>query len=108
MRNNRYIILLKLLRESERPRASVTGTYFKALGELRAEARMAHREAITSKADFAEVARIWLEIQASLAMLSVAWFVPRRPGWGLALGRVATSRLDAVLWRPASATLSSQ
>ena len=108
MQNNRYIILLKLLRESERPRASVTGTYFKALGELRAEARMAHREAITNKADFADAARLWLEVQGALAILAAAWFVPRRLGWGLALGQLATFRLDAALWRGPSATLSPQ
>jgi hypothetical protein len=106
MRNNRYIILLKLLREAERPRVSVTGTYFKALGELRTEASRAHKEAIANKADFADAARIWLEVQFSLAALSAAWFLPRRLGWGLALGRSATSRLDAALWSGSPAALS--
>jgi hypothetical protein len=106
MQNNRYIILLKLLRESERPRASVTGTYFRALGELRTEAQRVHQEAIANKADFAEAARIWLEVQFSLAVLSAAWFIPRRLGWGLAVGKLATFRLDGALWSGPSAAVS--
>jgi hypothetical protein len=102
MQNNRYIILLKLLRESERPKASVTRTYFKALGELRAEADQAHARAIAGKADFAEALQIWLEVRFSLAALWVAWFLPRRLSWGLMLGQFATRRLDNGLWAKVS------
>jgi hypothetical protein len=87
-----------LLREAERPRSSATPIYFKALRELRSEASIEHGKAIAGQADFAAAARIWLEIQIAFAALYLAWFLPRRTGWGLAICQFITPRLNETVW----------
>ena len=87
-----------MLRETERKRSAAAPVYFKALHELRAEAKAEHNKAIVGKADFAEAARLWVEIQIALACLYFAWFLPRRTGWGLAICRYVTPRLNTALW----------
>jgi len=87
------------LRETERPRLSVQHIYFRALKELRAEARLAHTQAIEAGADFEKVARIWLEIQLAFAGLYLAWFLPRRTGLGMSICQRSTTRLNEALWK---------
>lgn len=95
----RYLIVHKLLREPGRSRWAAAPVYFKALGELRAEARQAHAQAIAGQADFAQVIRIWLSVQWAFAELYVAWFLPRRSGWGLLLGQHAAGTLNERVWK---------
>jgi hypothetical protein len=69
------------------------------VAELRADARAAHAQAIAGQADFAQVLRIWADIQLAFIFLYFAWFFPRRNGFGLALAQRAASVLNTQLWK---------